>query len=250
MAYFALLACIVTLGLLAYLAHKVRRVHLATYKLLEEASAARHEAATLFDQLHALASLDRLLGLSQGLPPMRGWAGSPDMLLHLAQHLLKHRPQCLAECSSGVSTVVAARCMQLNGRGHVYSLEHDEVYAEKTRALLEQYGLTDWASIVVAPLESEGTDSPWYALKTLPADMPPIEVLVVDGPPAGGESTARYPALGKLVSRMAGEVTVLLDDADRPGERAVIERWLVEHPRLRLLRLPAEKGLAVLAGMP
>jgi hypothetical protein len=82
----------------------------------------------------------------------------------------------------------------------------------------------------------------------LPAEMAPIEVLVVDGPPAGGDSTARHPALSKLAHRMAAEVTVLLDDADRPGERAVVDRWLAEHSALRLERLPAEKGLAKLSG--
>lgn len=248
MAYLILLAAVVMLGLLGYVAHKVRRIHMATYHVLEEAIAARREAAALFDQLHALASLEKLLAMPQCLPPMRNWAGSPDMLLHLAQLLLKSRPRCVAECSSGVSTVVAARCMQLNGQGHVYSLEHDETYAAKTRELLARYDLTDWASVVIAPLVPVAGGPGWYARDALPQEMPPIDVLVVDGPPAGGASTARYPALGQLASRMPGEVTVFLDDADRPGEQAVVEQWLKEHPGLRLERLQAEKGLAKLIG--
>jgi hypothetical protein len=255
MVYFILLVCVALLALLAYVAHKVRRIHLASSAVLEEASTARREAAALFDQLHALSSLERLLALPQSLPPMRGWAASPDLLLHLTQLLRERQPLCVVECSSGVSTVVAARCMELNGRGHVYSLEHDPVYAAKTISLLQRYGLTDWATVVLAPLQPvEGASAPdateWYSHQALPADIPPIEVLVVDGPPAGGNSTARYPALGKLAPRMAADVTVLLDDADRLGERAVVDRWLAEHPGLRLERLAAEKGLAKLSGRP
>jgi hypothetical protein len=41
MAYLILLAAVVMLGLLGYVAHKVRRIHMATYHALEEAIAAQ-----------------------------------------------------------------------------------------------------------------------------------------------------------------------------------------------------------------
>jgi predicted O-methyltransferase YrrM len=245
---FAVLAAL--LVLVALTLHKVRRLHQTSFALREDAAVARREAETLFSQIQALLALDRTLGLAQPLPPMRGWAASPDMLLNLAQHILARRPATVAECSSGVSTVVAARCLQLNGAGHVYSLEHDAEYARKTQALLQRYGLEEWATVVVAPLEPGADGATWYHDAALPADMPPIDLLVVDGPPAGGDSTARYPALPRLLKRLARPFTLMLDDADRPGERGVVERWQRECPGLVLSRPPCEKGLAVLEGSP
>lgn len=228
--------------------HKIRRIHLAIYQLQEDATVARRESEALFGQLHALQALERMLSFEQSLPPMRGWAASPDMLLVLARHLLTCKPQTVAECSSGVSTVVAARCIQLNGAGHVFSLEHDSAYAAKTEALLEQYGLRDWATVIVAPLEVSGENTPWYRDSALPSDMPPIELLIIDGPPADEMPMARYPALPRLKSRLAKQFTIMLDDADRPGEQAVVRRWLTEFPGLHQSRPPCEKGLAVLEG--
>jgi hypothetical protein len=57
-----------------------------------------------------------------------------------------------------------------------------------------------------------------------------IELLVVDGPPAyaQGHGLARYPALPVLHDRLAPSATIILDDAERPGEREIIRRWQLE----------------------
>jgi hypothetical protein len=229
--------------------YKIYKIHILTYKILDDTTATRKECAALFDQIQALLALERLLKLDTNLPPMRGWAGSPDFLLHTAKHLLAEKPLTVAECSSGVSTVVAARCMQINGKGHVYSLEHDAEYAQKTRQLLLSYGLEAWATVCIAPLtptSGQGNQT-WYAETEIPEEMTSIQVLLVDGPPAGGDSTARYPALPRLLSRMAPKFSVMLDDADRPGEKEIIHRWLQEIPGLSEKRFFCEKGLAVVS---
>ena len=55
----------------------------------------------------------------------------------------------------------------------------------------------------------------------------PIDLLLVDGPPSGepGRERSRYPALPALEARLAPGAAVVLDDAGRPGERWVLERW-------------------------
>ena len=238
-------AVLVSLAISLLLLHKVRKIHIATFRLLADSDATRRESRVLFAQLQALAALERRLALPKALPPMRGWAGSPDFLLNLADELLEQRPQTVLECSSGVSTIVAARCMQLNGRGHVYSLEHDSEYTEKTRVLLQRHGLSEWATVFHAPLSSnEG--SPWYSLSALPADLPPAQVLVVDGPPAAVAPLARYPALPNLLPRLDRTFTVFMDDADREAEVQIVTKWQQEIPGLQLTRVPCEKGLAVL----
>jgi len=234
--------------LLVYLAHKTRRVHQQGFEVLEQLRAIRLESDHLFSQLQSLGQLERLLALPQGLPPLRGWAGSPDFLLQLARHALSARPEVVVECSCGASTVVLARCLQMNGAGHVYSLEHDAFYADQTRRLLDERGLGDWATVLHAPLLPDPAwPSPWYDRAVFPAQMQSIDLLVVDGPPNAVGPLARYPALSALASRLGERFHLFLDDADRPQEREVVERWQQELPGLSLQRPRAEKGLAVLS---
>jgi hypothetical protein len=223
--------------------HKVRRVHLATYQLLDDSRETHREAMSLFAQLQALLALERKLAMSQALPPMRGWAGSPDFLLHVSDEVTRRSPQVVVECSSGVSTVVIARTLQQAGRGHVFSLEHEPRYAEQTRSLLARYGLSDWATVLDAPLETVAGSSPWYSEAAMPVDMGAIELLVVDGPPAAVAPLARYPALPRLMPRSAAGVVVMMDDADRPDEQEIVRRWQQQWPKLAAEQLAAEKGL-------
>jgi len=240
-----LLAAMVAIGLLTL--HKVRSIHKSTYRLLEDVAEVRRESEALYGQIQATASLQHVLQLTAPLPAMRGWAGSPDFLLHLAEHLQQHKPQAVLECSSGVSTLVAARCLQLNGQGHVWSLEHDAEFAGKTRALIARHGLSDWATVLDAPLEPDSEGRRWYGDAVLPAAMGPVGVLVVDGPPQSTGPLARAPAFERLRSRLAPGAHIFVDDADRPDEQAMVAQWLQAEPRLNVERPPAEKGLAVVA---
>jgi len=227
-----------------YTLHKVRQIHLMTFGLRDQV---QQVPATMFRQLEALHGLHLELDLKHSLPGTRGWVASPDFLLELARHALASRPGVVVECSSGTSTLVLARCMQRNGHGTVYSLEHDPVYAEQTRAQLRRLGLSDWAVVLQAPLTPMqlGPDSwPWYQT----ALLPPVEIdmLVIDGPPMATATLARYPAGPALFHRIADGASVFLDDAARPDEQAILKRWAVEFPTFAQMLLPFEKGCAVL----
>lgn len=225
--------------------HKIRRIHLASYRIEHELSQIRRELFALFPQWQAMKALERRLELGVPLPPLRGWAGSPDFLLAVTAEMDRLRPQCVLECSSGASTLVIARCLQQQGHGHVYSLEHEPHFAQQTRQLLRAHGLDGWATIVDAPLvDLQGGSMRWYSLAALPPELSPAALLVVDGPPGAGGPLARLPALERLAAHLAPAAVVLLDDADRPDEREVVDRWLLAHPEFTLQRLPAEKGLA------
>ncbi|MET0322602.1 MAG: class I SAM-dependent methyltransferase, partial [Duganella sp.] len=202
----------------------------------------------LFRQVEALHGLYVELDLRQSLPPTRGWAASPDFLLELARHARSAQPSVVVECSSGVSTLVLARCLQRQRRGMLYSLEHDPVYAQQTREALRRHGLQDWAQVIVAPLrpqQAAGATWTWYDLGALPATLP-IDLLVIDGPPQATGPLARYPAGPLLFPRLAAGATVFLDDAARPDERAAVQRWGVEFPALAQSARTCEKGCAVL----
>ena len=240
---FALAALAVVLQMLTL--HKVRRVHLHAFELLEHGRVTRVEVEHLFAQLQSLSLLERTLAMQQPLPPTRGWAGSPDFLLFAARHALAHKPKIAVECGSGVSTVVLARCMQLVGHGHLFSLEHEPVYAQKTRELLLEHGLEAWADVIDAPLKAIATSTAWYDEAMFPDAMRGIDLLVVDGPPDDVARLARYPALPRLLSRMAEHFTVIVDDAARPDETEMVARWKQEVPGTTSSSAPAEKGLAI-----
>ncbi len=234
-----------TLLVLVYTLHKLRQAHLLLFALRDQS---RLENATLFRQLEALQGLYTELDLSTSLPPTRGWAASPDFLLELVRHARSAKPQTVLECSSGTSTLVLARCMQLNGAGKVFSLEHDHHYAEQTRQQLRRHGLQDWAQVLDAPLQSHtlaGESWPWYDLATLPSGLE-IDLLVIDGPPQATRALARYPAGPLLFPHLNAGAHVFLDDAGRSDEQAIVARWRQEFPMLTHASRACEKGCAVL----
>ncbi|MBJ7310846.1 class I SAM-dependent methyltransferase [Rugamonas sp. CCM 8940] len=229
-----------------YALHKLRHVHLLLYESRDQS---RQDTAALFRQIEALQALYIDLDLRHSLPGTRGWAASPDFLLELARHALAERPAVVVECSSGTSTLVLARCMQLNGAGKVYSLEHEPRYAEQTRQQLRRHGLADWAEVIDAellPQAIDGQNWPWYATTGLPAGLA-IALLVIDGPPQATGALARYPAGPALFPRLAPRASVFLDDAGRADEQAILRRWRVEFPELQQSSRPCEKGCAVLS---
>jgi predicted O-methyltransferase YrrM len=229
-----------------YSLHKLRKVHLLLYKTSDQLDDVKKEVFALFGQLQAQAALERSLALGHPLPPLRGWAGSPDFLLHVHQHIKSSKPKVIVECSSGSSTVVCARTLQQLGDGHVYSLEHSPEYAKKTRVLLEEYGLSDWATVIDAPLTFDSTDTPWYSLQQLPAEVQTIDLLVVDGPPADTAPLARRPALRRLLPMFATRFTILLDDANRQDEQEIVRDWQSQFRSASVNWLPAEKGCVLL----
>ncbi len=242
----ALIALVSATGcVLLYALHKVRRVHLMTYRLSDESKA---QSDTVYRQLEALHALYVELNLERALPPTRGWAASPDFLLLIARHARDAGPRTIVECGSGTSTVVLARCMQLNEAGHVYSLEHESEFAATTAAELARHGLSDWATVIHAPLrphDLSGQSWPWYSHEALPNGK--IDMLIIDGPPEPVAPLARYPAGSILFPRLSAGATVFLDDSDRDDEKRIIERWIQEFPGLQRQDHPCEKGCASLA---
>lgn len=225
----------------------VRKIHTLTNRVRDDVNATRKESKAVFGQLQHLALLEAKLCLPTPLPPLRGWAGSPDFLLTITDMARSRRPRTVVECGSGASTVVVARCLQMNGEGHVYSLEHDPEYAAKTFELLRQYGVADWATVLHAPLVRAGGESPWYDDTVIPSDTGPIDLLIVDGPPASLAPLVRLPALPKLMPRLAKSAVVILDDADREAEREAVRRWTATYPSEFTVKfLNHEKGCAVL----
>lgn len=177
-------------------------------------------------QQHALIQIRPLLG---ELPlDFSGWAADPVMVHNAARLVVETRPGLVVECGSGNSTVVIARCLRALGRGRIISLDHDPAYARRTTELLRLYAVDHLATVVTAPLtarETNGQVVQWYGPQYEPLLQDPIDVLLVDGPPAASSKLARYPAVPILQPHLAPTCSILLDDGDRVDERTIAPLW-------------------------
>jgi hypothetical protein len=201
---------------------------------------ARVQPVTL-PQIQDLVRLFVNIPAAARVPPMGGWAASPDLVAVLVDEFLRLRPGLVVECGSGVSTLwlaLAARHHGIDTR--VVALEHDATFAESTRDTLVRHGVDDIAEVRLAPLKPcslAGHDSSWYDEAAL-ADLHDVGLLFVDGPPASTGDHARFPAVALLRDRLAQSSSVLLDDMIREDEQEVARQWeglLPEHARTDLM---------------
>lgn len=233
-----------TFLLLFYCFYKIRRIDNNVYELLFQVrKTQRTDLVDSFQQRQYLDILQQELSLSHPLPPTRGWAASPDFLLTIARHAHEAKPSKVVECSSGVSTLVLASCLRDNGAGHVYSLEHEETFAAVTRSHLEREGLSEWATVLHAPLvehDIKGRRFTWYDDAALPEGH--FDMIVVDGPPHLVGEMARFPAGHRLFTRLSEGGTAFADDANREEEEATLAAWRRDFATFEEKYLFCEKG--------
>lgn len=162
------------------------------------------------------------------LPAVGSYALRTAAVEELIRTIRVTQPSQVVECGSGSSTAWIALCLESIGKGHLTSLESGDGYARRTRELLEELGVSHRVSVVDAPLaasEIAGGET-WYDIPDTTVLPDSIDVLLVDGPPSSGGARIREPAMTALYPRLAVDAVVLVDDADRPDERAMIEHWI------------------------
>jgi hypothetical protein len=210
----------------------------------------------LYTQLESLSWLQRRLAIKGQLPPLRGWAASPDVLLRLHAHIMANRPQVIVEFGSGASTLVIADALRQNSLGQLISIEHSDHYGAQTLRTLQAEGLEGWVDLRIGDLEVWGGDhlnpedadkpSRWYPLSLLEG-IQNVALLWIDGPPGATCLFSRYPALPALADKLSPHAEVWMDDTIRQEEKDICERWAKDHG-FELEYFPLEKGLGRLTG--
>jgi predicted O-methyltransferase YrrM len=192
------------------------------------------------DILRLERATERLAPSASTLPGLGDWAVTPATLLTMLDEVLAlDHSVTVVECGSGSSTVFLALALRERGDGgRVVSLESDPDYAEETRQQLRAHGVETLASVVDAPLTDVvvGGESRWWFDTSGVPELSAIDVLFVDGPVGGSSHHARYPAFPVFSDRLAAGALVILDDTDRPHERAILTQWLSEEHAGRRLR--------------
>ncbi len=203
-------------------------------------------------QLLAMAQLLRDLDVDTPLPGTGGWAAEASTLVRLREVIQQRRPRLVVECGSGASTVWLGHMLRRTG-GRLVSLEHDLDFAQQTRQQVAMHGLDDIVEVRDAPLRDldlGGQTLTWYDTAAV-ADLDGVDLLFVDGPPQKVHKAVRYPALPVLRTRLGPGAVIVLDDGHRPGEQAVLARWLAEQPALRVVDDSLDRAVTlVLADAP
>jgi predicted O-methyltransferase YrrM len=223
------------------LAGKIEELHLHHEQLFEQQN-------SIYSQIDCLFSIFSIIKPRHPLPTLRGWPASPDFIKILISIILENRPLTIVELGSGVSTLIQGYCLEHIGKGRIVSIDHDGGFAAVTRNNMKLHSLDSYGDIVHCPLgDVEINDEKhfWYSIdmSILPDT---IDLLVVDGPPASYGSTIRYPALPYFYERLTDNGIVLVDDAARPGEKEIVQRWMAAFTSLEQEYVDTEKGTAVI----
>lgn len=185
-----------------------------------------------------ILAMNALHHLSDGYVPWTFWSMRPAAVASVVNDVILRNRQTVVEIGAGSSTLLLAKAVQLTG-GRLFSIEHDADFADSLRRLLKLRGLDSIAKVVQVPLATlpEGfglaagdcqAPTTWYDLDQLDAAAPTgIDLLVVDGPPAGaqGDVLIREPAVRALRDKFAPSYSVYLDDLERPPERETLRLW-------------------------
>lgn len=151
-----------------------------------------------------------------------GYAARPEYLQELMNRAV-NTPGPILECGSGVSTLLLGL---LAGRRGVetWTLEHMPEWHARVSGALERTGIPNVHNCL-APIRERG-DYAWY---TPPVESMPraFQLVICDGPP-GTTPGGRYGLWPVLGERLAPNAVILLDDAERPGEEEVLQRWSKE----------------------
>jgi predicted O-methyltransferase YrrM len=187
------------------------------------------------------ALLDRLRLPADALPNLGSWKADTWFLWRIVGAIERLRPREVVELGCGASSLVIARALKLNGGGRLTSFDQHAEFVEATSQWLASHDLE--ASLRHAPLVEDPTHwgHVWYDLNAVPAT---IDLLVIDGPPWTLNPFVRGRA-DVLFERIVPGGIVLLDDAARPGERVVAQRWKRDWPNFRFTLLPGAKGTLV-----
>ena len=192
-------------------------------------------------------SLEKSLGFEKPLPVTKDWSAAADFLEIISDYCLENKPDNIVECSSGSSSLVLARCCQLNQKGYVYSLENGQQFVDQMLQQLEDFSLSGFCDVIYAPLQNSQIEDElfqWYERGNL--SVKEIDLLVIDGPPGFIQKHSRYPALPLLYSQLANNCVIFLDDAARDDEQEIVKRWLKLYPEFQSEYIDNERGCFIL----
>jgi hypothetical protein len=180
-----------------------------------------------------ILAMQVLAPLSPAYLPWSVSAMRPSGVVAVLNEIVVNRRRAIVELGSGVSSFFIGRLLQYRG-GRLWTVEHDERWADLVEEELRGQALDDVVTVVRAPLRASppgwpGEDGGWYEQGKLTETIGdgPVDLLVIDGPPAylAEREHSRYPAVPFFAPMLADDYAIILDDVDRPGEQDIMAHW-------------------------
>lgn len=177
-----------------------------------------------------------------------GWSIDSFLAKFLINHLLEFQPNTILELGSGSSSILIAKTMEiLNKKYEHFAIDHEKRFLDLSKQYAKLNGVADKIQFLECPLgEVEGIEGVWYKGLKNQFGGKQIDLLIVDGPPAGVQKHARYPALSMLYPYLSQNCTVILDDTCREDEKEIALKWADEFPEFNLEFLNGGHGAACL----
>ncbi len=158
--------------------------------------------------------------------PWTNWAAGPEFYVHICNDIVINKKKNIIEFGSGVSTLLLARLIKLNGLSvHILSIDHDQEWQETISKILKNEHTEEYVHFINADIVKEG-EYTWYDKNkiTVPDNFL-IDTVIVDGP-IGGKPMARLGAIPFIQKKLSQECyTIYLHDTDREDEMNIIQEW-------------------------
>ncbi|WP_283642212.1 class I SAM-dependent methyltransferase [Croceibacter atlanticus] len=167
--------------------------------------------------------------------PETDWSLSSSFIVDALNTILIKDSKFIVEFGSGISTFYIAKLLQVyNLKTKFISIESNLDWANKQRNWLKCQNLDNFVTIIDAPLtnvssvNSYKSQRTWYSEKILYdilTNLPPIDLVLVDGPFGESSPYSRYSAVPFLKDFLAEDFTIFLDDTIRKQEYEISQVW-------------------------
>jgi predicted O-methyltransferase YrrM len=185
---------------------------------------------SLIEDIYGLINLDNLF-TGKPILPTTEKSLRPFELQFIINEVIINKRKNIIEFGSGISTIIIARLLQHNKlEGKLLSVEHDEEWMNVIQTLLRSEKLGHYVELVHAPLvesELESKKIPWYDKNKINLPNRTFDLVLIDGPPSFSKNVelSRYFALPFIHNHLSTDNSIMLDDAQRSGEKIVIKKW-------------------------
>lgn len=191
------------------------------------------------DDIYAMSILQPLLSGKDYLA-INGGALRPFCMAYILNEIIINKRKSVIEFGSGISTILIARLIKENELPVSFvSVEHNIEWIEVLNKQLKKENLTDFVKIEHINLVDQNTEIG----KVLSYDSKRVlniiagnkyDLIIVDGPPANKREIrySRYPVFFNFRNNLFNDYCLIIDDANRKGEKEIINRYRNTYTKL------------------
>jgi hypothetical protein len=209
----------------------------------QELMSLKNESRILDLKVTDIYSFNLLQTLINGYPvlPFTGSSLRPFCMAHVVNDIIINERKCIIEFGSGISTIILGRLLKKNNlTTTILSIDHNADWLKFLNKSKEINEIKDQVQLIHAPLKASNysiDDMMWYDTTILSKETSGkvFDMVLIDGPSAYQPTIekSRYPALPFVINKLACNSSIYLDDANRPGEKYILQEWGKHFPSIK-----------------